>query len=721
MDPSRHPCAGFVQRSPSSPMVRHSTQEQTASGYRLLEAQLGNSGTGERVLRGSLAGQQVSHSSLLVCQYRHQLGLSSRAACSELPTSLCNTLPTQDVRLPCSSFWPQHLPSSMVRGAGLSIGQASASRNQASRVHGRHSFDWRKPGASQITAMDNTDNAARSRVQDLVEQMRVGAHTNHPSPGIHHRFAQHVFYYPRGQATRHDFAVSHAGRSSSHARLDSNVFAWQTGLSSNRIPTRLSISMAAQPRDTSTDSLLKSRATSARLPLQTSPARAKTNRALVVDHHIKTNQPRHTDAQAVHGCIPLWMGSVRTRASSRGLGTLVIGDHTHPNTRDASGSIGYRRPFVSPWGQAPSLHRQPGGVLVHQEMGRQQMPSTSGGNLLALGGADPGEALDRPGLLHPIRAQPSRGSALPVAHRFDDSFLDSALAPSSLYFYNKIWRAFTAFAQPAASLTELLPFISPFLASLRGSSLSPSIYRVISALKFAFARYFDYELQLSPAQQLAITAVAKTSRPIKQRQREPLTPKELTSIGHQLDLADGDSLRDLTAMSLALRLALRPKELVELQLENITLLPTQARLKFRRFKTRAIPIWENRVIEPIPTPSMICPYALLNLFLAQRRSVNSTSARLFLNSQPPFSQLSPSDFSNMVKKRSADAGLIHLSGHSLRIGTATTLARIGYPNDEIRSAGNWSSSAVEKYIRSSRSWSDDMPPFFPPPNLISHV
>ena len=55
-----------------------------------------------------------------------------------------------------------------------------------------------------------------------------------------------------------------------------------------------------------------------------------------------------------------------------------------------------------------------------------------------------------------------------------------------------------------------------------------------------------------------------------------------------------------------------------------------------------------------------------------------------------------------VSSRSLKVGLEFRSGHSLRIGGATWLARMGWSDAEIESLGNWSSDAVLRYIRIGR-------------------
>ena len=63
--------------------------------------------------------------------------------------------------------------------------------------------------------------------------------------------------------------------------------------------------------------------------------------------------------------------------------------------------------------------------------------------------------------------------------------------------------------------------------------------------------------------------------------------------------------------------------------------------------------------------------------------------------------LSQVDFVAAVHQALAADGLdvSHFSGHSFRIGAATTTAQVGIPDSVIQSLGHWKSSAFMIYVR----------------------
>ena len=92
----------------------------------------------------------------------------------------------------------------------------------------------------------------------------------------------------------------------------------------------------------------------------------------------------------------------------------------------------------------------------------------------------------------------------------------------------------------------------------------------------------------------------------------------------------------------------------------------------------------------------MCPVSALLAYLAVRLS---RGQHLFVweDGKP----LSRSEFGHLLKKTLEAAGLetSRYSGHSLRIGAATSAAAAGVPDHLIKVLGRWRSEAFQLYVR----------------------
>ena len=99
------------------------------------------------------------------------------------------------------------------------------------------------------------------------------------------------------------------------------------------------------------------------------------------------------------------------------------------------------------------------------------------------------------------------------------------------------------------------------------------------------------------------------------------------------------------------------------------------------------------------TDQLLCPVSAMVTYLAIRPT-SPGPLLVWCDSQP----LLRDQFVQLVKAALTSAGVDHrlYSGHSFRIGAATSAATAGLPAHTIQAMGRWSSDAYLLYIRSSR-------------------
>ena len=125
--------------------------------------------------------------------------------------------------------------------------------------------------------------------------------------------------------------------------------------------------------------------------------------------------------------------------------------------------------------------------------------------------------------------------------------------------------------------------------------------------------------------------------------------------------------------------------------------PTTVRVHLRVSKCdqfgRGVDVFLNRVDSPV------CPVAALLAYMVVR---GSAPGPFFVTEDG--SVLVKSVFVSALRELLVEAGLeAHLfSGHSFRIGAATTAAMAGLQDSTIQALGRWSSSAFQVYVRTPR-------------------
>ena len=95
----------------------------------------------------------------------------------------------------------------------------------------------------------------------------------------------------------------------------------------------------------------------------------------------------------------------------------------------------------------------------------------------------------------------------------------------------------------------------------------------------------------------------------------------------------------------------------------------------------------------------ICPVEAVMAYVARRGSSPGAFFR-----QEHGAPLTKAKFVDSIRRALTRAGINQggYSGHSFRIGAATTAAQAGLPDSVIQTLGRWSSSAFLRYIRTPR-------------------
>ena len=104
---------------------------------------------------------------------------------------------------------------------------------------------------------------------------------------------------------------------------------------------------------------------------------------------------------------------------------------------------------------------------------------------------------------------------------------------------------------------------------------------------------------------------------------------------------------------------------------------------------------EGAVINLPRTADDLCPVAAILSWLVYR---GKTPGPLFIFESG--AKLTRPRFVSELKKAKSEAGMdpTHFSGHSFRIGAATTAAAEGIADSQIKLLGRWKSSAVQAYL-----------------------
>ena len=117
------------------------------------------------------------------------------------------------------------------------------------------------------------------------------------------------------------------------------------------------------------------------------------------------------------------------------------------------------------------------------------------------------------------------------------------------------------------------------------------------------------------------------------------------------------------------------------------------------------PFRKGSTIQLFANGSLLCPYAAMVKYLSIRKSINNIhSDPLFL--LPGGRPLSRKSYLQLFRTacHTAHLDVAHISGHSMRIGAATTAAAAKTPDHLIQTLGRWQSNCYVRYIHTPKSF-----------------
>ena len=316
-------------------------------------------------------------------------------------------------------------------------------------------------------------------------------------------------------------------------------------------------------------------------------------------------------------------------------------------------------------------------------------------------------------------ASSNRNTHTPAAHQLQDQLartLTASIQPSTAAAYQHHWQSFLDFIKQQLGLIRPpfpahLNHICLFLIHLANTGISHATIRTyLSAISFV------HKLQGSPDPSAAFivtktlqgiknTQQASTSHPrYKSSQRLPITKSILDQLLLALPYATPTHQEYIlwrAIFLLAYHACLRAGELTlstnpanVITLAQINITAHHIKIQFNHYK-------HSQGQTPLITlgaqpQSLSCPVKAIQQYLNIR---GSTPGQFFLNSDSTVVTIK--QFSSILRNAAILASISpdRYTTHSFRIGRATQMAVDGHPDQLIRRAGRWKSSAYHLYLR----------------------
>jgi integrase len=266
--------------------------------------------------------------------------------------------------------------------------------------------------------------------------------------------------------------------------------------------------------------------------------------------------------------------------------------------------------------------------------------------------------------------------------------IEAELAPSTRAMYAAAWRVWERWCRERGINTLPAPpeALAAFLAERAEAGLT---FGTLDGYCSGIAHRHHQEGLADPTADVVVRRVRRGLRRILGvapiRQAHPLTVAELGQIVASIDTDVAIGIRDRAILLVGYASAMRPGEISALNVEDILRKPTGVLINIRRSKTDqdahgqlvGVARGDNRLTDPVR--------ALDDWLTIRSAGSGPLFTRIYYRGHPTAEPIGPRAISRIVQGRAGAAGFdgIHVSGHSLRAGHATTAAVNGVSIDRI--------------------------------------
>ena len=324
----------------------------------------------------------------------------------------------------------------------------------------------------------------------------------------------------------------------------------------------------------------------------------------------------------------------------------------------------------------------------------------------------------------------------PTAKQLQDQLgrtLTASIQPTTAAAYQHHWQAFLDFIWQHLKANPPFPaqlnHICLFLVHLSNSKISHSTIRTyLSAISFVHKLHNTTDPTAAFIISKTLQGIKNTTQP-QTDQRLPITKDILDKLLHALPYATSthsDHILWHAIFLLAYHACLRAGELTlsknpanVISFSQVSTTTDTIQIQFLHYKHSRghTPMLSVRA-QPLIS---FCPVHALQQYLSIR---GSQPGQLFVN--PDKSPVTISQFSTILRSTAILSSIppMRFTTHSFRIGKATQMAKDGHPDQLIRRAGRWKSSAYNHYLRPdnvtlplwtpSASWTRCLPPVCTP-------